>query len=125
VTADERPTRPDTANEEETAMSSIIVYGYSDHLIEVEGAIRQEFMAYIETTLLAFDDGTVLRIRYSDEGVWRIVPVMEGRGFDRIDQAPEDDEDNYSDRAYLRSDPDDPIRWVVCGGVWAKAEAVR
>lgn len=96
---------------------SVTIYGASDDLIEIEGDIREEFTPpYDEEALLAFSDGTVLRMRYSAQGVWRIVPVMsnsEGpyRGELVIEQAPENNEDNYSDRATILAD----IFWVVMG----------
>ena len=48
------------------------IYGASDDLIELEGAIRDEFNAYDETSQLAFDNGAILAIRYDDDGIWRI-----------------------------------------------------
>lgn len=90
---------------------SVTIYGASDDLIEIEGDIRDEFTPpYGEDVFLAFSDGTVLRIGYSDSGVWRIAPVISAGGLN-ITQAPEDDEDNYSDYAYI----DSPILWVVMG----------
>ncbi len=55
-------------------MSEVIVYGASDDLIEVEGAIREEFTANRdgEANLLAFSDGTLLEVTYTDAGIWRI-----------------------------------------------------
>jgi hypothetical protein len=98
--------------------TEITVYGASDDLIEIDGAIIEEFNPRgDEPVLLAFSDGTVLRIHYSDAGVWRIQPVHGGRGSElTIAQAPEDDEANYSDRATLRAD----IEWVVAGDAIAK-----
>lgn len=90
---------------------SVTIYGASDDLIEIEGDIREEFTPpYDEEALLAFSDGTVLRMRYSDSGVWRIAPVI-SPGELTIVQAPEDDEDNYSDRATINA----PMLWVVMG----------
>jgi hypothetical protein len=100
------------------------VCGYSDDLIEVEGdTIREEFplATYIvdnKVRLLAFSQGTVLRITYTDKGVWRITLVC---GVASIVQAPEEvylyDEDNYSDVATVPG----PVAWVVCGEHIAKA----
>ncbi|MGH7486840.1 MAG: hypothetical protein ACREMY_14750 [bacterium] len=91
---------------------TITVYGASDDLIEVDGDISEEFYAIDsdEGDLLAFSDGTVLKIAYSTSGVWRITPVVT-IGHVSITQAPEDDEDNYSDRATLTG----PVKWVVHG----------
>ncbi len=96
----------------------ITVYGASDDLIEIDGAIREEFGYddYDDNSdhngdLLAFSDGTVLRIRRDHAGVWRITPAARGAADLRVDQAPEDDDDNRTDRATLTGD----IRWVVHG----------
>lgn len=104
----------------------ITVYGASDDLIEVMGdtetELDDEFPYYPPDgtndpgAMLGFSDGTVLNIRYSNEGdgVWRITPEVKGTGFDRIDQCTADDPDRYSDRAYLRD-----VSWVVFGTNWA------
>lgn len=93
---------------------SISVFGASDDLVEIEGGIREEF-PYDDNDgdgmLLAFSDGTVLRIMYSTTGVWRISPAQAGSAPLQIDQAPEDDDDHYTDRATL----DGTIAWVVGG----------
>jgi hypothetical protein len=105
---------------------SVTVYGASDDLIEVEGDIDEEFNAISAPEnghLLAFSDGTVLRIDYSELGIWRITPVFRsGLGFDlTIVQAPEDDDSNYSDRATLNGD----ITWVVHGDAAASTKGIR
>jgi hypothetical protein len=85
--------------------------GASDDLIEVDGDFDAEFTAPARgPALMAFSDGTVLRVEFT-HGVWRIRPVKTGRGAVIIEQAPEDDEDNYSDKAKLAG----PIEWVVLG----------
>lgn len=96
---------------------TITVYGSSDDLIEIEGDIREEFYAIDigqsdEGGLLAFSDGTVLRIAYTDDGVWRITPVHTGLCTFNIVQAVSADDDNYSDRATLSGET---ISWVVLG----------
>ena len=98
-------------------MTEIAVYGYSDDLIEVEGAVREEFpWPSGEPAVLAFSDGTVLRIIYDDEGVWRISPLVRGSGEYSLTQGVDEDSD-YSDRATLRGD----ITWVVVGKNWARS----
>jgi hypothetical protein len=93
-------------------MTTLTIYGASDDLIEVEGAFNDEFpYRDDEGNLLAFNDGTVLRIHYTNAGVWRISTIVTGSAVLRLDQAPEDDDDNYSDRLTLTGD----IRWVVHG----------
>jgi hypothetical protein len=53
----------------------ITIYGASDDLIEVEGDIREEFSAYCEEDtkfLIALSDGTLLKMWYDEDGIWRI-----------------------------------------------------
>lgn len=98
----------------------ITVSGASDDLIEIDGDIREEFGYRFDGDedgdLLAFSDGTVLRIEYTDAGVWRIKPVTLGSALLTVHPASEDDEENYSDRATLKG----PITWVVHGIAIAK-----
>ena len=99
---------------------SITVYGASDDLIEVEGDISEEFPYKGDDEqedrgdLLAFSDGTILRITFTASGVWRIAPVVLGTAHLNIEQAPENDEDNYTDRAVLIG-----VEWVVQGTNYA------
>jgi len=82
------------------------VSGHSDDLIELDGAIYEEFNYSFEEhgDLLAFSNGTVLRI-VNTRGVWRISLVA---GDADIVQAREDDTDNYTDRATVTG-----AKWVV------------
>jgi hypothetical protein len=93
----------------------IKIYGASDDLIEVEGNINEEF-GVDGGELFAFSDGTVLRVAYSQAGVWRVSPVARGSAVLTITQAPEDDDRDYTDRATL----DGTILWVVQGGAIGK-----
>lgn len=93
---------------------SVVVTGSSDDLIEVDGDIVEEFQAYDGQHIVAFSDGTALRVELNQAGVWRITPVAEGSGFLTIVQAPEGDDSNYSDRAELVPTRG-PIAWVVHG----------
>ena len=98
----------------------ITIYGSSDDVIVVSGAINEEFTALSRDTgvdpggLLAFSDGTVLRVTYTDEGedgLWRITPVhVPDRELLTITQCPVSGP-GYSDAADLRADVD----WVVYG----------
>jgi hypothetical protein len=105
-------------------MTTVTVRGASDDLIEVDGAIREEFL-YRDLRedqdhgdLLAFSDGTILRVVYTPAGVWRISSVTNGTGSLVVEHAPENDERNYSDRATLGGD----IAWVVQGTGYAAAK---
>jgi hypothetical protein len=95
---------------------AITVYGASDDLIEIEGDIREEFHPGDESapTYLAFSTGAALSIRYTDEGIWRVTPVS-SHGLS-IEQAPADDDANYTDRAHIEGD----IKWVVGGQQFAR-----
>ena len=100
----------------------VVIEGSSDDLIEIDGDIREEFYANgeEEDSLLAFSDGTVLRIIYPDSGVWRISPVVSGHGTLVVEQAPEDDDEVYSDIATL----DGTLSWVVYGTEMATNKGV-
>jgi hypothetical protein len=101
---------------------AITVYGASNDLIEIDGDISEEFV-YTgirkrpeddDDDLLAFSDGTILRIRFdNDLGGWRITPVVRGASNPVIEQAAEDAE-GASDKARLDA------AWVVHGIGWAK-----
>lgn len=99
---------------------TITITGASDDLIEIDGDIREEFPYTEHSTtpgggdLLAFSDGTVLRIKFDINGVWRITPVARGTGNLRIEQAAEDDADDRTDAATVDA------AWVVHGIGWAK-----
>ncbi len=90
---------------------SITITGASDDLIEIDGDLFEEFPYRNEDNgdLLAFSDGTVLRIAYTHGGVWRITPVVLGSGFGGVTLAPEGDDRNYSHRATVDA------AWVVHG----------
>jgi hypothetical protein len=92
---------------------SVTVYGSSDDLIEVVGDLREEFPWYPADgdAFLGFSNGVVLRVTLGD--VWRITPVA-GAAYVLVEQCPENDEDNYTDRALVSGD----VAWVVCGSAW-------
>lgn len=92
---------------------TIEIYGASDDLIEIEGDIREEFSALgcdEDRAWLALSDGTLLGVRYDEDGVWRFVKLLGGASV-TIVQAPPNDEDNYSDRVTVES----VIDWIVMG----------
>jgi hypothetical protein len=104
-------------------MPTVTLHGASDDLIELDGAIVEEFNHWHggnpddQGALVAFSDGTVLRIIHGPGGIWRISPVAAGAAELSIVQAPEDDDRNCSDVATLTGD----IRWAVHGVAYAKA----
>jgi hypothetical protein len=96
---------------------SVTIYGASDDLIEIEGDIREEFNHYSneddDARMLGFSDGTLLRIVYDRDGIWRITKVVSGSaGFSKVDGVVEDD---TNDIVTLHGD----IKWVVCGEHYA------
>jgi hypothetical protein len=96
----------------------ITVHGASDDLIEIDGDIVEEFGAYNPPdSLIAFSDGTVLRVVYSAAGIWRITPVATGSAKLTIDQVSEA-EPGDSDLATLAGD----VSWVVRGSEIAHRE---
>lgn len=102
---------------ETPATKTVRITGASDDLIEIDGDISEEFSGNDEEgDLIAVSDGTVLRISYTRDGIWRIVPVVHGSAKLTITQAPEDDDRNYTDEAVLTGD----VRWVVHGSELAQ-----
>lgn len=103
---------------------SVTIYGAGDDLIKIDGDVDEKFTvaaASQDAPVLAISEGTVLRIRRDDNGVWRINPVVRGSGGLSITQAPrEGDADNYSDHAAIRG----LITWVVLGNSVATAAPV-
>lgn len=91
------------------------VYGASDDLIEVEGDVREEINA--DRAYLVTDTGVILYIRYSESGIWRIIPALNASSVE-LDFCIEDDGERYSDIAVIPHD----VSWFVCGDVFAKAK---
>lgn len=93
-------------------MDEVRVYGASDDLIEVEGAIEEEFpLPPREEAYLGFSDGTLLKIWYDSEG-WGIRRVVAGTADVSIVNAYEHGGPNdYADIATLTG----RVEWVVVG----------
>lgn len=98
------------------------IYGASDDLIEVDGDICEEFNALGDSFegggdggLLAFSDGTILKVIYGDEGIWRISPIVHGLADYSINQGTDMDDD-YTDRVTLTGE----FAWVVYGSEYAR-----
>jgi hypothetical protein len=90
----------------------ILIYGASDDLIEIDGDVSEEFQ-YQEDypNFIATSNGLVFHIAYDRQGVWRITPKRAPAGSCYIkEEAPADDEDNYSDRVTVSG-----VEWVVPG----------
>lgn len=104
-------------------MATVTIYGASDDLVEIEGDLREEFSFYSdeddEGRLLGFSDGTMLRVRYDEDGVWRFTLVHKGGAEMKKQEAPANDRNNYSDRITLTGD----IEWVMFGTEMVVANA--
>lgn len=93
----------------------VTIYGASDDLIEIEGDLREEFNPdeYGKLGYLAFSDGTLLSIQYSDttDWIWRINRLAEGLStYSKTDGT--DSDDDYTDKVTLEGDS---LSWVVYG----------
>lgn len=95
------------------AATTVTVRGRSDDLIEIGGDLTEEFTYLNEDggEVVAFPDGTVLRITFDYLGVWRITPLYRGHGTLTIDQAHGDDA--RTDIATLTFDV--PAVWAMHG----------
>jgi hypothetical protein len=101
-------------------MAKVQVYGASDDLIEIRGAIYEEFNPGYDDGIsyLGFSDGTVLSVQYGQDGIWRINRMMEGIAtYEKTEGRTEPDEG--TDTVTLTGD----IRWVVFGTKIEKAVA--
>lgn len=98
---------------------SVVIYGASDDLVEVEGDIREEFNPGDGPSYLAVSDGTVLRISY--DGQWHISRVASGSaGYEHHPAYAKegnraDGSAAYSDRVTLVGTGYVPLAWVVFG----------
>lgn len=96
-------------------MTTVIVYGQSDDLVEIDGDLREEFGFFrpgddAKPGYLAFTDGTVLSIAYDETGMWRINRLVEGgAAYSKVEAT--DPDKNYTDRVTLIGD----IKAVVFG----------
>lgn len=102
-------------------MNKLTIYGASDDLIEVESTSfkAEEFNVYLDrsedTLILAVSDGTVLRVRYDQDGIWRFSPIVVGSA--NLDIKHGVDDRAHTDRVTLTSDD---LSWVVLGSAIAK-----
>lgn len=102
-------------------MDEIVIYGASDDLIEIESTSfgAEEFNVLLDypedSLILAVSDGTLLRVRYDEDGVWRFDFVVIGSA--SVTKEYGQDDDRHSDRITLTGDE---LRWVVLGSQIAK-----
>ncbi len=98
----------------------ITVTGHSDDIIAISGDLNEEFPYNGNDgkgDLLAFSDGTLLRIQFDrdGDGTWRITPLRSGAAGLAVDQHVGED---GTDTATLDGSG---IRWAVHGSSFAKA----
>lgn len=109
-------------------MAQLKIYGSSDDLIEIDGDVgdvSEEFTAIRDFDdegsdggYVTVSDGTILRVVYSDLGIWEIRVIARGESSVAIEQAT-DAENDYTDKVTLTSG--NPFRWVAL----AKAVCIR
>lgn len=96
----------------------VTITGHSDDLIEIEGDIVEEFShmpdSDNEETYLAFSDGTVLSVAYTNSGLWRINRVKTGQASYEKEEATGPDA-TYTDKVTLGGPSAQNIYWVVQG----------
>jgi hypothetical protein len=65
--------------------SGTVITASGDDLIEISGELKEEFNAYecINGTM-ALSDGTLLRVTYDEDGIWRFKPIYKGDLFENI-----------------------------------------
>ena len=86
------------------------IYGCSDDLIEIEGAITEEFNHYSdEPALLGFSDGTLLEVQYDSDGLWRIRRLAPGTYC--FEHKPGSVADDVGDVAIIHG----ALRWCLYG----------
>lgn len=94
------------------------IYGSSDDRIEVEGDIDEEFGHYSDDPIfMAVSDGTLLRIVYDEDGIWRITRIVAGAA--TFEKTEGDVEKDTPDIVTLFGDT--PIKFVVLGKQLANA----
>lgn len=102
-------------------MDTIVIYGASDDLIEIESSsfpneeLNPLGRVSWEGMFVAVSDGSIFRVRYDEDGIWRFTPLMLGSATVTIDQGLDDK--RHSDRVTLTGDD---LRWVVLGTDIAK-----
>ena len=102
-------------------MSTLKISGASDDLIEVEGAIVEEFSPTGddgEIDYLAASDGTLLSVEYAKDGCWRLHVIKTGVGTDILKTEGDPDAD-YTDRVQMVNEK--PYTWVLLGHDFARA----
>lgn len=99
-------------------MKTVTISGASDDLINLGGDMREEFSPEDaeEGGKLAFNDGTVLSVKYDSAGCWRVNRIHEGSAAYEKKEADGPDTSNYTDTVTLKGD----LKWCVLGNQMVK-----
>lgn len=92
------------------------IYGASDDLIEFEGDVSGEVGCYDTEVLLICSDGTLVKVIYGDEGIWKITALKMGSLFKHILICEDEDADPHSDILEFQ----DGLKWVYAAKEWEK-----
>ena len=89
-------------------MIGLVVTGYSDDIIVIEGEIHENFYVLLneQDGFLSFSDGTLLQVEYDLDGIWRFSVLYRGNLFNRKASG---NSDNKTDEVYFKSG----IKWVT------------
>lgn len=105
-------------------METIRIYGASDDLVEVEGALGDEWGGGSDPAYVVLSTGDVFTVAYGMRGVWQIEHVANS-GLCAVTMrraANGDDPDPYTDEATVSG----PFTWVDCWSAWpAEDDQVR
>ena len=93
-------------------MRELIIYGASDDLIEIDGDLREEFNCWLglpdNHAYLAVSDGSLFRVRYDEDGIWRFTPILIGSAI--VDIKMGVDDRRHSDTVMMTGDD---LTWVA------------
>lgn len=83
-------------------IDGLIITGASDDLIEIEGEFQEEFNCYNCTNgTMTFSDGTLLRVYYDEDGIWRFKPICKGDLLEKIECGSVQEDTN--DKVYFKN----------------------
>ena len=90
--------------------SGTMITGASDDLIEIEGELCEEFNSYRcegENGRIACSDGTLMKVEYDEDGIWRFTALFKGDLYDR--KVEGDIEKDTPDEVYFKPG----LKWIA------------
>lgn len=88
--------------------SGTIITGASDDLIEISGELYEEFNSYnCDDGRMAFSDGTLLKVEYDQDGIWRFKPIFKGSLYEKKIEGSVGDDTN--DEVHFKQG----LKWCV------------